>query len=150
MQEFAEKYQKATQEFLNLVAQISPNQLDKADKEGWTPRQVIHHLADSEAQSYSRLRRLIAEPGTLIQGYDENKWAESSKLGYKSEDVQSSLEVFKAVRQASYELIKRLSEKDLEISGTHSESGAYSVGKWIKTYTNHPLDHANQIREQLK
>ena len=150
MQEFAEKYQKATQEFLNLVAQISPNQLDKADKEGWTPRQVIHHLADSEAQSYSRLRRLIAEPGSLIQGYDENKWAESSKLGYKSEDVQSSLEVFKAVRQASYELIKRLSEKDLEIEGTHSESGAYSIGKWIKTYTNHPLDHANQIREQLK
>jgi hypothetical protein len=96
------------------------------------------------------LRRLIAEPGSLIQGYDENKWAESSKLGYKSEDVQSSLEVFKAVRQASYELIKRLSEKDLEIEGTHSESGAYSVGKWIKTYTNHPLDHANQIREQLK
>ena len=90
MQELAEKYQKATQEFLNLVAQISPNQLDKADKEGWTPRQVIHHLADSEAQSYSRLRRLIAEPGTLIQGYDENKWAESSKLGYKSEDVTSS------------------------------------------------------------
>jgi len=150
MYEFAENYQKATQDFLNLVAQISPNQLDKADKEGWTPRQVIHHLADSEAQSYSRLRRLIAEPGSLIQGYDENKWAESSKLGYKSEDVQSSLEVFKAVRQASYELIKRLSEKDLEISGTHSESGAYSVGKWIKTYTNHPLDHANQIREQLK
>ena len=149
MQELAEKYQIATQEFLNLVAQISPNQLDKADKEGWTPRQVIHHLADSEAQSYSRLRRLIAEPGSLIQGYDENKWAESSKLGYKSEDVQSSLEVFKAVRQASYELIKRLSEKDLEIEGTHSESGAYSVGKWIKTYTNHPLDHANQIREQL-
>jgi hypothetical protein len=150
MQEFAEKYQKATQEFLNLVAQISPNQLDKADKEGWTPRQVIHHLADSEAQSYSRLRRLIAEPGTLIQGYDENKWAESSKLGYKSEDIKSAIEVFKAVRQASYELIKRLSEKDLEIEGTHSESGAYSIGKWIKTYTNHPLDHANQIREQLK
>ena len=150
MQGIAEKYQKATQEFLNLVAQISPNQLDKADKEGWTPRQVIHHLADSEAQSYSRLRRLIAEPGSLIQGYDENKWAESSKLGYKSEDIKSAIEVFKAVRQASYELIKRLSEKDLEIEGTHSESGAYSVGKWIKTYTNHPLDHANQIREQLK
>ena len=150
MQELAEKYKKATQEFLNLVTQISPNQLDKADKEGWTPRQVIHHLADSEAQSYSRLRRLIAEPGSLIQGYDENKWAESSTLGYKSEDIKSSMEVFKAVRQASYELIKRLSEKDLEISGTHSESGAYSVGKWIKTYTNHPLDHANQIREQLK
>ena len=54
------------------------------------------------------------------------------------------------MRQASYELIKKLSEKDLEIEGTHSESGAYSVGKWIKTYTNHPLDHANQIREQLK
>jgi hypothetical protein len=34
----------------------------------WSARQCIHHMADSEAQSYARLRRLVAEPeGSIIQ-----------------------------------------------------------------------------------
>jgi hypothetical protein len=78
MNEFADKYKIATKEFLDLVEKLSEKDLDKTDAEGWSPRQVIHHMADSEAQSYARLRRLIAEPGTTIQGYDEGKWAEDS------------------------------------------------------------------------
>ena len=42
---------------------------------------------DSEAQSYARLGRLVAEPGTSIQGYDEAKWAENQDLGYKVLEV---------------------------------------------------------------
>ena len=86
----ADNYRKSTDEFLKLIKEIKPEQLDKADHAGWTPRQVIHHLADSEAQSYARLRRLIAEPGSTIQGYDENKWAENKTLGYKELDVEAS------------------------------------------------------------
>ncbi len=146
----ADNYRKSTDEFLKLIKEIKPEQLDKADHEGWTPRQVIHHLADSEAQSYARLRRLIAEPGSTIQGYDENKWAENKTLGYKELDVEASIAVFKAVRNASYELLKRLTENELDNSGIHTESGKYSVRDWIRTYSKHPLDHANQIKEQLK
>ncbi|MCX6428824.1 MAG: hypothetical protein NT152_04485, partial [Actinobacteria bacterium] len=56
------EYNSATQYFENLVARLSPADLDKSAIGEWTPRQVIHHLADSEAQSYARLRRLIAAP----------------------------------------------------------------------------------------
>ena len=146
----ADNYRKSTDEFLKVIKEIKPEQLDKADHAGWTPRQVIHHLADSEAQSYARLRRLIAEPGSTIQGYDENKWAENKTLGYKEIDVEASIAVFKAVRNASYELLKRVTENELENSGIHTESGKYSVRDWIRTYSKHPLDHANQIKEQLK
>ena len=146
----ADNYRKSTDEFLKLIKEIKPEQLDKADYAGWTPRQVIHHLADSEAQSYARLRRLIAEPGSTIQGYDENKWAENKTLGYKELDVEASIAVFKAVRNASYELLKRVTENELDNSGIHTESGKYSVRDWIRTYSKHPLDHANQIKEQLK
>ncbi len=149
MSEFADEYKAATDQFLHLLETLKAEDLDKSDAEGWTPRQVIHHVADSEAQSYARLRRLIAEPGTIIQGYDEGKWAESTTLGYKTEDVTTSIAVFIAVRQASYELIKRLSESELDNEGTHSESGRYTVRDWLKGYTNHPIDHANQIKEQV-
>jgi hypothetical protein len=146
---FASDYEASTRQFLELVQTLNEADLDRSDAEGWTPRQVIHHLADSEAQSYARLRRLIAEPGTTIQGYDEGKWAANSTLGYSEADVTAAIAVFTAVRNASYQLILRLSEGELENSGTHSESGEYSVRTWLDTYTNHPKDHAQQIREQL-
>jgi hypothetical protein len=149
MSDFAARYQAATEEFLKLVSELTQGDLDKSDSEGWTPRQVIHHMADSEAQSYARLRRLIAEPGTSIQGYDESKWAENSTLGYKNEPVETSINVIRSVRQSSYELLNRISEVEISNKGIHTESGEYSVNDWLNSYINHPIDHANQIRKQL-
>ena len=62
---FAERiaaYEAATKSFEEQVAALDRLKLDAKHPEGWSPRQVIHHLADSEAQSYARLRRLVAEP----------------------------------------------------------------------------------------
>ena len=81
--------------------------------------------------------------------YDENKWAEALTLGYTTEGIEDALAVFKAVRQSSYTLIQRLSPEQLDNAGIHTESGPYSVRKWLSVYTNHPLDHAEQIRKQL-
>jgi hypothetical protein len=149
MNNFAEEYKSATEVFLNLISTLNESDLDKSDKEGWTPRQVIHHMADSESQSYARLRRLIAEPGTTIQGYDEGKWAESESLGYRILPVEDSVAIIKAVRKASYELLTRISEAQLENSGVHTETGNYTVRNWLASYVKHPIDHANQIKGQL-
>jgi len=150
LREMAERYRDSTEIFLTLVHSLTELDLDSADQEGWTPRQVIHHVADSEAQSYARLRRLVAEPGTMIQGYDEARWAENKDLSYKVIEVSHSIAVIAAVRESSYLLLQRLSVDTLNNAGVHSESGAYSVSDWIKTYTRHPLEHAEQIRKQLK
>jgi len=143
-------YEKATFEFLTLSNSIEEVALDLTDGDGWSPRQVVHHVADSEAQSYARLRRLIAEPGTQIQGYEEAIWGENQTLGYTELPIDISLAVIKSVRASSLEIIKRLSIDQLENSGVHSESGPYSIKTWLQTYTQHPLDHANQIRAQLQ
>ena len=139
-------YAQATAEFLNVANELTESQLDASDSGGWSARQVIHHVADSEAQSYARLRRLIAEPGTQIQGYDEAGWGENETLGYKDLPIAHSLDVFKAVRASSLEIVKRLTPAQLDNSGTHSESGEYTIKTWLETYINHPLEHAAQIR----
>jgi len=149
MKKAAESYATATAEFLNVADKLTDGELDVSNHGGWTARQIIHHVADSEAQSYARLRRLIAEPGTQIQGYDEAGWGESETLGYKDLPVAPALEVFKAVRVSSLEVIKRLQPIQLDNSGTHSESGEYTVRTWLTTYINHPLEHAAQIQSGL-
>ena len=139
-------YAQATAEFLIVANELTESQLDASHSGGWSARQVIHHVADSEAQSYARLRRLIAEPGKQIQGYDEASWGENETLGYKDLPIAHSLEVFKAVRASSLEIIKRLTPAQLDNSGTHSESGEYTIKTWLETYISHPLEHAAQIR----
>ncbi len=144
-----ESYKEATEEFISVASRLTQAELDKVKDKSWTARQVIHHVADSEAQSYARLRRLIAEPGTQIQGYDESAWGENETLGYEVLPVENSLAVFRAVRASSLDLIKRLKPSQLENAGTHSESGEYTIKNWLETYIKHPSDHAEQIRSGL-
>lgn len=150
MKSIALEYENATNEFLETVRLLSDSNLDISDTQGWSPRQVVHHMADSETQSYARLRRLIAEPNTEIQGYDENIWSESSVLGYKVLDIDLSLDVIRAVRKSSCEIVRRLPNEFINNACFHSESGRYSIGDWISTYTKHPIDHSNQIKMLLK
>jgi hypothetical protein len=109
----------------------------------WTARQIAHHLADSESMAYIRLRRLIAEDSPVIQAYDEPEWAR--RLHY-DRPIETSLAVLKAVREASLQLLERLTPDEWARSGTHSESGSYSVEDWLRIYSEHSHEHADQIR----
>ena len=147
----AEDYRRATEEFFDTVPLITDANLDAHVTGGWSPRQVVHHVADSETQSYVRLRRLLAEPpGSLIQGYDEAAWARSSELGYRDLPIEHSLAVIRSVRAASHDILLRLSDTDLERTATHSESGDYTLGTWLDIYTRHPREHRDQILEAIE
>lgn len=120
-------------------------ELDRSPGEGeWSARQVVHHLADSETTSYIRLRRLLAEDDAVIPAYDENLFAR--RLHYER-PIAASLEVLRAVRDASAELLDALTEEEWQRTGTHSDSGRYSVETWLELYATHAHDHADQIRQ---
>ncbi len=146
----ATAYREATQEFLEAARAVPAEDLDRQPKEGWSARQIIHHLADSETQSYSRIRRLLAEPNPTIQGYDEEAWAHCATLGYTELPVTISLQVFEAVRAASAQVIDRMAPADLEKSGTHTERGALTVAHWLDMYTRHPREHVQQLQHALR
>ena len=149
IEQIAAAYEAATKEFLLIATCVPNNKLDVNDGQNWSSRQVIHHCADSEAQSYARLRRLVAEPNPVIQGYDENLWAQDPTLGYTELPIENSIAVFAAVRAASLDIIKRLRPEQLELTGTHTEAGEYSLKRWLETYTRHANDHAEQIKQNL-
>jgi hypothetical protein len=142
-------YRVATEQFLVVASALSEADLDRRPPEpdDWTPRKVIHHVADSETNSYVRLRRLLAEPaGTTIQGYDEAQWA---RVLHYDRPVSLSLAVFRAVRDSSAELLDLVTPDDLARSGVHTESGPYTLADWLDTYVSHARDHAEQIRAVL-
>ena len=72
---------------------ITDAELDRRPAPGeWTAREIVHHLADSETNSYIRLRRLFAEDTPAIVGYDQDGWAH--ELHYGRRPIGPSLAVF--------------------------------------------------------
>jgi hypothetical protein len=140
-----ERYRAGFDQVRDALLGITEDELDRrpAEPDGWTARQVTHHLADSEAMAYIRLRRLIAEDEPVIQGYDEPEWAR--RLHY-DRPIEPSLAVLRAVREASLQLLEALTPAEWDRSGTHSVAGPYSVDGWLVSYANHSHDHADQIR----
>jgi hypothetical protein len=139
-----DRFRSGVAEIEAALDAITDAELDRpAPDGGWTARQVVHHLADSEANAFIRLRRLIAEDEPQIIGYDEPEYAR--RLHY-DRPISASLGVVRAVRAASLELLESLTPAEWDRRGTHSEGGAYSVDDWLRIYAGHPHDHAGQIR----
>jgi hypothetical protein len=63
--------------------------------------------------------------------------------------VQTSIEVFKAVRAGSLEIIRRLEPEQLKNVCIHSEKGEFSLQQWVTAYTRHAIEHADQITKNL-
>ena len=115
---------------------------------GWTPREVVHHTADSEMTSAIRLRRLVAEENPVIVGYDGDLFAD--RLNYADRPIEPALAAVTAARATTAQILDRLTEADWARTGTHTESGAYGVEHWLEIYADHCHDHADQIRAAVR
>ena len=113
----------------------------------WSAAQIVHHLADSESQSATRLRKLLAEPHPVIQGYDQDAWALA--LRYEERPIEPALAAFKAARETTAQLLDLMTEDDWRKLGWHTEGGSYHSERWLEIYAAHAHGHAQQI-ERLK
>ena len=121
---------------------ITEDELDRAADGGWTPRQIAHHLADSEMMSAVRIRRLLAETKPVIHGYDEKAFAERLTA---DRPIEPSLEAMRWARETCGQLLDRMTDADWKIVGTHTEGGPYGTEDWLRIYVTHAHDHASQI-----
>jgi DinB superfamily len=110
----------------------------------WTIHEIIIHIADSEANSYIRCRRFLAEPGSTVLAYDQNRWAHD--LRYHDQSTDDALELFKWLRHKSYALIKDLPESVWLNTVHHSESGEMIMDDWLDTYERHIPGHVKQMQ----
>ena len=137
-----ERYKDGYRVVVEALHGIGDAELDARTPGEWSPREIVHHLADSEMTSAIRLRRLLAEERPSISGYDEEEFAR--RLFY-DRPIEASLEMLRAARRTTAEILDRLDEHAWSREGTHSESGRYSVDTWLEIYAAHAHDHADQI-----
>lgn len=137
-----DKYRDGYRAVAQALEGISDDELDRSAEDGWTPRQVVHHLADSEMEGATRLRRLLALQSPTILGYDEKAFAPLAA----DRPIEPSLEAFRWSRETNSQLLDRMTEDDWRRVGKHTERGTYTAEDWLNVYVSHADDHAAQIR----
>jgi hypothetical protein len=110
----------------------------------WSIHEIVVHITDSEANSYIRCRRFIAEPGQTVMAYDENGWAVA--LDYRGQSTDEALELFKWLRYNTYQLIRSLPESVWANTVFHPENGTMTMDDWLGIYERHIPDHLQQMR----
>ncbi len=145
-----ENYRTAFDEFVTALNQIPKEAwLFKPAPKEWSVHQVIVHLADSETNSYLRARRLAAEPGQPLMGYNQDIWADN--LDYHNTNYEDALETTRLVRKLTYDLLKRLPDDVWGNTAVHPEyPEPYTFEKWLRIYADHPRVHAGQITENYR
>lgn len=113
----------------------------------WSPRQIVHHLGDSELMDAARLRLIAAEADPDITPYDEELFA--ARLSYER-PVSPSLAAVRAARASGSDILASLSEQDFERSGRHPEHDEYTLAIWLEKAVEHGEAHLAQLRAALE
>ena len=134
------------------VAGLSPEQLDTPYRDnGWTVRQVAHHLPDSHLNAYTRMKLALTEEEPTIKPYEEARWAELPDA--RGGDIEVSLALLEALHRRWLLLLRQLSAEDFARRFRHPEHGrSMSLGEALALYAwhgRHHLAHITSLRERM-
>jgi DinB superfamily len=131
-----------------LLKGLSPAKARRRPAPGkWSIAEIAAHLADTELAMGWRLRMILGEPGTTLQPFDQDAWANA--MHYERRDARKSAEQFRGFREANLALLKSLTPEDWRKSGMHPERGEQTVEIIAKMTAGHDLNHLAQIERIL-
>lgn len=133
------------------VAGLGPEQLETPYRpEGWTVRQVVHHVPDSHLNSYIRFRLALTEDEPTIKPYDEARWARLEDA--RTAPVETSLALLESLHSRWVVLLRSLSPADLRRTFKHPELGVVSLERNLALYSwhgRHHVAHITSLRERM-
>ena len=133
------------------VAGLSAEQLDTPYRpDGWTVRQVVHHVPDSHLNSYVRFKLALTEEHPTIRAYDENLWANTEDS--LTAPVEVSLDLLEALHRRWVLFLRSFEEKDFARTFHHPELGSVSVDKNVALdawHGRHHVAHITSLRERM-
>jgi predicted HTH transcriptional regulator len=150
--ELIEEYGRGFDLLTDALAEVSRETWKFKPAPGeWSVHEVLVHMTESESMAVIRLHKLIAEPGSTLMPYDEEKWAET--LDYQNQSVDDALQIFRLMRQTTYRLLKTLPDRVFTYSVMHPGAGypeygeLYTLEKWLNIYTSHVRNHIGQLKK---
>jgi hypothetical protein len=126
------------------VSGLSEQQLDTPYRpEGWSVRQVVHHVPDSHLNAYVRSKLALTEDEPTIKPYAEDRWAVLADS--KTTPVEVSLMLLESLHTRWMRLLGSLAASDWKRTLRHPELGVMNLEKLLALYAWHGRHHVAHI-----
>lgn len=113
----------------------------------WSPVEILCHLRDEETEDFGARLRVIVDGGSAFAPIDPERWAEERR--YHQAGLHEVLEVLRARRQASLDLLASVSSEALEGSRPHKRLGSLSGFDILAAWVVHDRIHLAQLAGTL-
>ncbi|HXG86966.1 MAG TPA: putative metal-dependent hydrolase [Vicinamibacterales bacterium] len=118
--------------------------LDRCYREGgWTVRQVVHHLADSHLNAYTRVKLALTEESPMLKTYDEQSWAELPDA--RDAQLEPSLAILSGVHTRLTMVLKSLTPAQFTRIAQHPANGQMTIDSLLQMYAWHCRHHLGHI-----
>ena len=148
-QAFLDEIEQTPAKLRAAVDGLSDSQLDTPYRpDGWTVRQVVHHVPDSHLNSYVRFKLALTEDEPIIKTYAEDRWAELSDT--KATPIEVSLVLLESLHHRWIRLLRSLTPDQWKRRFRHPELGPMTLEKTLALYAWHGRHHVAHITELRK
>jgi hypothetical protein len=132
------------------VGGLSDAQLETRYRpEGWTVRQLVHHVADSHMNGFIRVKLALTEEAPTIKPYNENAWAQ---LADARLPVDVSIGIIDGIHTRWAAVYRGMTAAQFDRSFVHPEIGAPLTLDWhLQNYawhSHHHLAHITELRRR--
>lgn len=135
------------------TATLSEAQLETPYREGgWTVRQLVHHIADSHVNLYTRIKLTLTENAPTIKPYQEQAWAELEDSIHAPIDL--SLNILDSIHARAVMVINAIKAEELERMFIHPDvprpMPLYACIAIFAWHGNHHLAHITGLIDRSK
>lgn len=150
IESFLERVETTPARLREAVDGLDGEQLETPYRpDGWTVRQVVHHLVDSHLNSYIRFKWAMTEEVPKIKVYNEAAWAELEDG--RSAPTEVSLRFLEALHERWAYFLRRLTADDLARTFDHPDWGTVRLDQTLALYAwhgDHHVAHITNLRER--
>ena len=133
------------------VAGLEERELSRPTAPGtWSIRQLVIHLADSDAIAIDRMKRILTEDNPTLLNSDETAYVD--RLHLEAQSVTDALDLFEIGRRQFARVLRQLSDASFSRTGTHNQRGTVTLGQLVGDYVGHLTHHLTYVhakRERL-
>lgn len=126
------------------VEGLSDDQLDTPYRsEGWTVRQVVHHVADASMNAFMRAKLTLTEQQPTVKPFEENDWI---KLTDSAElPVEPSLQMLQGIHARMDAVLRSLPAESFALTFNHPANGLMTLDKLLAYFAWHGRHHTAHI-----
>ena len=138
-------WSNAMTEFVMVYRNIPAEKRSEPIDGGWSSRQILQHLLETEILFSTRMRAAIANPGGPILPFDPD--LNEARIPNNEVPDELLLDALAALRSVNLAILRALPDDAWALTVQHPEVGPQTLERIVNVFGDHVTEHLNDMKK---